>query len=388
MPRKRILVASPVEPSGGSWLLNCFLELGVKVGHKPFVDNVWRGSHPPLPADHIWQEADGGYRLNPKAAMIVKFLPGAGRRSRFAFRDDVELEYVQDFAHSTFDGRPLMLIVRDPRDSIYSMYRRVAPELSFEAFYRFPDPVTLLDRAARWALFVAGWLDHPQVQVVRFEDYKRDDEATLRAALAPFDLGFTDAEIEQALAASSFEKAREAEAAYRERFPDDRQTANRAGKVGEGRSRPEVQALIPEIERAAGSVLRRLGYAVGEGQASDTSAARVNRQFLAVFRKIRLPEEFAAPMPDIEAADRHLLALLSFANRLDEDVIRRAGLAPDEARQLVDSLSEFSGSYRDWLAGRMAKAREKCSDGSDYFFRRIKDLRKTRVASGEPGQTP
>lgn len=381
MPLKRILVASPVEPSGGSWLLNCLLELGVKVGHKPFVDNVWRGSNPPPPADHIWTEVDGRHEFNPKAEMLVKFLPSVGRRKSFAFRGDVEVEYVQDFPPPRFDERPLVLIVRDPRDAIYSMYRRVAPELSFEEFCRFPNPATLLDRAAHWALHVAAWLDHPNVRIVRLEDYKRDAEATLRSVVEPLDLGCGDAEIDAALRFSSFEKAREAEAAFRERFPGDRQVVNRAGKVGDGRGRPEVQALIPEIERATAPLLRRLGYDVEDALEGDTSAARLNALFLSFFKTIRVPEAFCAPAPDMPQADRHLFALLAFAHRLDKDLIRRAALAPDEARQLLDSLSELSGSHRDWLAARMIATRGTYIDGSDYFFQRIKELRKARAAA-------
>ena len=262
MPARRILVASPVEPSGGSWLLNCLLELGIKVGHKPFVDNVWRGSHPRPDANHIWIAKDGGFELNPKAASLTTFLPILARQTRFFFRDDVEVEYVQDFPARTPDDRSVVLIVRDPRDALYSMYRRVAPGLSFEEFLRFPNPATLLDRPAHWTLFVACWLACPDLHVVRFEDYKRDAEATLRRALAALDLHYDDARIADALHQSSFEKAREAEARFRERVPGEHQVANRAGQVGEGRSRPEVQATIAEIEAAASPALQRLGYDV------------------------------------------------------------------------------------------------------------------------------
>ena len=40
-----ITFASPVELSGASWLLNCLLELGIKVSHKPAVDTVWEARH-------------------------------------------------------------------------------------------------------------------------------------------------------------------------------------------------------------------------------------------------------------------------------------------------------------------------------------------------------
>jgi hypothetical protein len=384
MPEKRILFASPVEPSGGSWLLNCFLELGIKIGHKPFVDNVWRGSTPPLPADHIWIRADGRHVLNPKAAMLVKFLPSLGRQQSFAFRDDVEIDYVQDFASRQPDGRPVILIVRDPRDAIYSMYRRQAPQLTFAEFCRFPNPLTLLDSAAHWALFVGAWLDQPDVHIVRFEDYKRDAEATLRRVLERFDLGGSDEAIRAALDQSSFDKARAAEAAFRARFPGDPQLVNRAGKVGDGSDRPEVQALLPEIERATAPLLRRLGYGVEQAGEGDFSAARLNAQVLSFFGTVGLPP-FSGPEPDRAEADRHVQELLAFAHRLDGDLIRRAALVPEAARQLIDSLSEFSGHHHAGLAARLTALRREYGDGSAYFFQRIKDLRKARAeARGDP----
>jgi hypothetical protein len=384
MAPRRILIASPAEPSGGSWLLNCLLELGIKVGHKPFVDNVWRGANPPFPADHIWVRSGSDHRLNPKAEMLVKFLPSAGRAEAFRFRDDIEVDYVQDFPAPQFDTRPLVLIARDPRDSLHSMYRRLSPDLSFAEFCSFPHPATLLDRPKHWALFVAAWLDHPDKHILRFEDYKHDAEATLRAVVDRLDLGCSDAEITAAVFHSTFEKARVAETAYRRKFPGDRQVANRSGTVGDAGAYPDIRAMFPQIEQATAPVLRQLGYAVGETRGDPGSTLWLNAQFLSFFRKIRLPDGAGNPPPGGLEADPGFLALLAFAHQVDEDLIRRAALVPDEARQLVDSLSELSGNYGAWLAARLTALRARYGDGSDHFFQRIRELRKAR-ASAAPG---
>ena len=387
MQRKRIIVASPVEPSGGSWLLNCLLELGIKIGHKPVVDKIWRGSNPRPGAEHIWIGKDGDrFELNPKAAVLMKFLPILTRQTSFVFRDDVEVEYVQDFPPRQSDNRQVVLMVRDPRDAMYSMYRRVEPELSFDEFLRFPNPETLLDRTAHWALFIASWLAWPGVHVVRFEDYKRDAESTLGSVLRALDLNIDDECIAGALDGSSFARAQEAERTFRERFPGDRQIANRAGQVGEGRSHPEVRALIPEMERAAAAVMNTLGYETQIERGDDAfAAARVAARLLDFFAAHEIPAEIRALPVDIGASESFVFGLLSFAHRLDAAVVERAAMPPDEARRLHDSLAEFTRNYSAWVTHRLTSAGAAYADGSAYFFERIREMRQSgKLASSRP----
>ena len=93
----RVDLSSPAEPSGASWLINCLLELGIKVSHKPVVDNVWRHAEPTPPPDHMCRTAaDGSCRLHPKAQVLKKWLPVLSSIESFFFRDDIEVEHVQD----------------------------------------------------------------------------------------------------------------------------------------------------------------------------------------------------------------------------------------------------------------------------------------------------
>jgi len=375
---ERILVASPVEPSGGSWLLNCFLELGIRIGHKPVVDRIWRGSMPPPDPYHIWMARnDGACELNPKAGALKKFLPTLSSQACFRFRDDVDVEYVQDFPLPGADPVRTVLVVRDLRDAIYSMYRRTATELSFAEFLDFPNADTLLARPAHWALFVACWLAVPNVHVLRFEDYKRDAETTLYAVLSALGLHFTASEIARAVRLSSFERARDAERAVREQFPGDRQVANRSGKVGEGRTHPDVRPLITRMEQSAGPVMKALGYETEAPTSGDPfEAARVVMRFLSFFQRVRLPAEMSAVPDAMPAADSVVFPLLRFAHRLDDELVRRAGLPSFEARALHDSLAELVVQHGGWLAGRLAAGRENYRDGSAYFFQRIKQMRQ------------
>ncbi len=328
----------------------------------------------------MWVAKDGGrVALNPKAGVLMKFLPALVRRPDFLFRDDISVEYVQDFPPRPADERLQVLVVRDPRDAIYSSYRRSAPALTFAEYLHFPNPVTLLGRSAHWALFVAAWMSLPDIHVVRFEDYKRDAEATLRAALAALGVTYTDREVADAVRRSSFERARDAERAMAGKFPNDRQVANRAGKVGEGREQPEIQASIADIEAATATVLRALGYAAQAPERQDDfAAARVSAAFLACFDTIHLPAAVASAPPDMRAWQDIVLAVLAFAHRLDADLLGRAALPPAEARALLDSLSAFIKNHGAWLARHLEATRSSFQDGSSYFFVRIKEMRQLR----------
>jgi hypothetical protein len=265
MSPRVILFASPMEPSGASWLLNCFLELGIRIAHKPIVETLWRGSVPRVSARFMWEERADGSVIKPKADVLKKWLPALTRHERFHFRPDVEVEYVQDVATGADEGRETIFFVRDARDALYSMFRRVQPELSFEEYLDLPNPQTLLDRPAHWALHVRSWREIAGIRFFRFEDYKADAAGVLRSVLATLNLPYGDDAIQRAVAASTSEQARAAEAEYRRSYPQDNEVANRAGRVGDWRTHADAVGGIARIERTVGTLLRELGYTVDGG---------------------------------------------------------------------------------------------------------------------------
>ncbi len=396
MQPRRILVASPIEPSGASWLLNCFVELGIRVDHKPVVDRIWQGAALLPDASRMWtMQKNGRAALNPKAAVLKKFLPALTRQADFVFRDDLSVHYVQDLPPCQIGEHSRVLMVRDPRDALYSSFRRGSPTLTFEEFLHLPHPNTLLSRSAHWALFVAAWLSLPNIHLVRFEDYKRDAEGTLRAILSALALTYTDSDIERAVQCSSFESARAAELALRDKLPFERQVANRSGKVGEGRDHPIVSPSIPEIEGATASILRMIGYDTQAPAERDVfAAARFSAAFLAFFDTVHLPDSVKSVPLDMAASEHHLFALLSLAYRLNDGVLSRAGLASAELRVLIDSLQELNARHAAWLADRLSSTRSQFGDGSSYFFQRIRAMRRPqgrgptlRPDAGGPAQS-
>jgi hypothetical protein len=354
----RITLASPVEPSGASWLINCFLELGIKVSHKPVVDNVWRHIDPTPPPDHIWQRAAcGGYRLHPKAQVLKQFLPVLSRVDVFRFDEDVEVEYVQDLPGAQHVGAPALLFVRDPRDSLYSMYRRVQPALDYEAFLRFPNPDTLSTRPTHWRLFVEAWIALAGENWFTFEEYKRDPAGLLQRVLERAHIARRADEIERAVVESSFERARAAEESYRTSASGEWEVVNRAGRVGDWIDRSEARPGSGVIERRAGSVMRRLGY--------DAFDHRDETSVLA---------------DEADGDD-----VCAFSCEMDESLLRHSNLPTYRIRQLLDNL-ESMALARGWASvERIAALREHFTEGSEHQFAQLRDLLRQRKRTTPQG---
>jgi len=338
MPR-RIWIASPVEPSGASWILNCLLELGIVVHHRPVERNVFRRD------GGMWIAEGDGVRLHPRAGVLAKWMPALAAREIHRFRDDVEVVYVQEPPPAERPAGPGLVFVRDPRDAIWSGYRRLDPEIDFAAFVAWPNHRTLLDRPAQWARFVDAWMARPGALPIRFEDYKRDDTATLASALAHLELPCSREQIEAAAAASTFDRARDAEERYRREHPRDQVVANRAGRVGDYRGRPELDDGLARIDAATSEVRTRLGYG---GDATARARPALDRE-----------------------------ALVAFARRLDPDLAARARLAAHEARELVAALGALAPDDRG-LADHLRQLAPAFAEGGAYHGRQLAALFRSR----------
>ncbi len=338
MRPRRIWIASPVEPSGASWILNCLLELGIVIHHRPVERNVFRRD------GGMWIEEDGGVRLHPRAGVLAKWMPALAGKGVHRFRDDVEVIYVQEAPPAEPPAGPGLTFVRDPRDAIWSAYRRLDPEIDFAAFVGWPNHRTLLDRPANWARFVDGWLARPGVLPLRFEDYKRDDVATLARALDHLELPCSRERIEAAAAASTFERARDAEERYRREHPRDEVVANRAGRVGDYRGRPDLADGLARIEGASAANRSRLGY---DGEANTIAGPALDRD-----------------------------ALVAFALRLDPELAARARIAAHEARELVAALA-VAVDDRD-VTERLRALAPAFADGGPYHGRQLAALFRSR----------
>jgi hypothetical protein len=379
----KIYLASPVEPSGASWLINCFLALDIRVSHKPVVDTVWRQSSPAAMPDHMWQRnPDGSARLHPKASLLKKFLPILSSVDAFHFRDDVEVEYVQDLPTPQHVGPPVLYFVRDPRDSLYSAYCRQRPAIDYDTFLRLPDPDTLLNRPSHWRLCVESWIALTHGTWFMFEDYKRDAPELLRRVLEYVHIVRTAAEIERAVLESSFEKARAAEERYKAQHADDRETVNRSGRAGGWVDQAESRDGATVIESQAGHVMRRLGY---ECTAIDRNLAWISptlARTLPIYSRIALPDSVTRAAVGEPDGDSSLVHVRAFAGAADEDYLRRTNLPNHRIRRLLENL-ELVAQAAGWeLVPRLRELRQHFIDGSAHQFAQMRDLllqqRRTR----------
>lgn len=328
--KRQILLISPREPSGATWLINCLLELGIKTyRYSP------RG---------MWREAGNGrYVLNAHEHILKKWLPALSAMDNFRFRDDVEVRWAHEWPTEMDRDKQIIFFVRDPRDAIYSRYKREAPEQSFDEFVRFPDPYTLLNKADNWSLYVMSWLALPDVAPVKFEDYKLDATGTLRKVLAKIGITVTDADIDRAIQSSTQEKAAAAERKYRDENPQDVQLINRSGRHGEWMKLDDEREAISLIGKLTCTLRRHLGY--GEcHDAENTEFLRYspNISYLSFFNNVSLPRGIHTRTNNPENAENEAFSeIMNFIRGLNQESLRCAKLAEHETLLLNQSIQEF-----------------------------------------------
>lgn len=341
----KIYLISPREPSGATWLINCFLELGVKT-YRETLGDMWTPSR------------GGGYTLNPVENHLKKWLPILSARETFDFRDDIEVEWAHQWPTHRHAGHRIIYFVRDPRDAIFSRYRRESPDMSFEEFLDFPDPHTLHDKIDTWSMFNELWLRQPDIRFFRFEDYKSDARKTLEAILDYTGLQVTESELTVALENSTFEKAALAEKKYREDNPEDTQLINRASQVG-GWKASDDAACIARITRQTACLLDLFGYEAR--QAVERTSYLPQAAVLGFYGQLTVTPDFwlnvrtdGAPDRQSESTER----LLRFMDALDDDRLRRSGLTPYEIHVLLRSLDEFAAGVGVPIRPRVAWPQE------------------------------
>ena len=372
-----VLLVSPREPSGVSWIINCLLELGIRVDLQPTVDQIFGIGQ--QPASAMWlPEADGRWRLHPRASALKKWLPILSREETFSFRPIAPILHVQRLPRRGEPCRQVILFVRDLRDALHSLYRRLQPEISWPEFVAWPHAETLLDAIDHWRLFMECWLERSPVFVGRFEDYKADARGLLERVLHVLGVDCTTNDITLAVERSSYAAAAAAEARYRQQHPLDAQVANRAGLVGEWKTVPDLQPTIEDIERSAGSLLKRLGYSVPNVTQPADSWTRLGiTRELSSFSTLTLPERLRAVAesgPDAAAID----ALRQWAEPLSPERLQQARLEAEESRLLLRHLQEFSEQYAPELAATLQATALALAEGSDFHLARIRALLLSR----------
>jgi hypothetical protein len=327
MARRKIYLVSPREPSGATWLINCLLELGIK---------TYRYS-----PQGMWRQEGGQWVLNPHERILRKWLPALTDHASFQFREDVEVQWTHEWFGDTHAESEVLYFVRDPRDALYSRYKREAPDLSYREFVAFPDVRTLLDKVSNWWLFNRIWLTHPKLRVFRFEDYKTDAQHTLTSVLESLGLASDATSVSRSVEASTFERAAIAERAYRLEHPEDDQIINRAGSSMGWQNAERDHTVSKRIEAVCEDLLTHFRYPLGDEQprriALDRHCARLG--FLR--HAVRSPEVFANA---INAEEDSCVETLRFISDLSSDYVARARMPGHEQGLLRSSIQEYLGN--------------------------------------------
>lgn len=262
---KRARVVSAQFPCGAAWLANALLELGMPI------EELWGFST----AQEWAAQEDGSVCYSaehrPWQQTLAALYPG--RRMRFRPRPIFQFSHA--FPWQLTDTGPTILMVRDPRDALYSEWHRQRDNLGLSDDLTFPDfmrssfeggPASHAD--ALW-LHLAAWLVAPRERpedllVIRFEDCKRAPERVLRALLDWLGADASDAEIARAIASSDVRRLQRVEATLHARGSTARRF-NRRGKAEEWRSSWE-SSWLEQMSPAWTVLLSAMGYAGQPGQ--------------------------------------------------------------------------------------------------------------------------
>ena len=325
---KTIYLVSPKEPSGAAWLINCFLELGIKT------DGINDTS--------AWRKESGKFILNPQNNSSKKWIPALSTHESFEFRKDIEIKWTHGWPTNKIKGHQIIYFIRDPRDSLFSSYKRENIDLSFSEFIGFLDSNTLLNKVDNWCLFNECWLSQEQLEVFRFEDYKKDAHKLLRSILQYINVDFTDGQIDIAINASTFEMAAAAEKRYLKENPEDDLILLRAGKVESWKELDDNNRnVISLIENKTAHLLYQFGYITENYQIpKEMIDYRPYFRYLSFFKTINYDFKFDEDINKNRSTESYL-QVVSFAQSLDSDLINRTKLSSYRVTTLIESLSEF-----------------------------------------------
>ncbi len=212
-PAYTLDVISSELPCGASWLASTLLECDCPIW------NPWN-----VDMSLEWKYLGGtAYEYFYPGNPWSRVLPGLVTGRKFDFRTTL----VPRFSHATPGHWPLaerlVIFVRDPRDALYSAWRRsqkLQPDIApFIEWLQHSDPTWGVPRCAAYLLHLATWkhfaeLSNTPYLVIRFEDVKANARAEFRRVqdFVSDDLrSLPEPQIARALSMSTFEAVKAVE---------------------------------------------------------------------------------------------------------------------------------------------------------------------------------
>ncbi len=255
-PKETRLLVSSEFPTGLSWLLNILLDMGVC---------VHRSS-----AAEFWLPRENGVQLNPLHEEVQRWLPSLNSEETYHFAEPVTFQWNHAWPSPELTAQPILFYNRCGFDAVYSQYKRRGAGFRFLTYLNSPHCTkavqfpTLLNLSPQdtWAVYCLLWkrLAPAGSQWIRFEDMRASPHESVVQVLEFQGLKRSREQLEAAIEASTFEKAKATEERYLTQNPDgDRARMTRGGKVAEWKETfgPREKACFAGLPAAA---LKEFGY--------------------------------------------------------------------------------------------------------------------------------
>jgi len=195
-------VVSPELPCGAAWLANCFLELNVPVW-RPWdyeIDNEWK------------RLAPFHYQYTASQQPWKQALPALQYEHEYHFNPGHAACFRHQWPFAYEKKRRLIFFVRDPRDALFSYWRRTTHNetkfnLSFENFVNsryFHHPFSFREYLLIFLQLWKNYLNDTEHLIIRFEDYRNNARQTLGRVLNFLNIKAEADQISRALTCSDF----------------------------------------------------------------------------------------------------------------------------------------------------------------------------------------
>lgn len=189
-----IYFTSPYMPCGAFSLVNCLLEMGIKV-------STYYRFH----EDWIF---DGKYHYANAFSRFVSQIPAFTDNERYEFRDDVHVVWGHLLPHNHMYRNKVFMLTRDPRDGLPHEYlwEKKDWEISYMEWLGWPHHETLLRNIDYWVLFHRLWQQHPDLATFRFEDKCKNNKRLMKRVLDFINVEVDEEVMEKALWRSSYKR--------------------------------------------------------------------------------------------------------------------------------------------------------------------------------------
>jgi hypothetical protein len=204
-------IVSALMPCGAGWLGNCLLEVGVP---------LWQPWG--RPTNRFWQRLSPfRYRYldrNDRQSSWSQTLPALRKGREFLFQPAIAPKISHRPERLLGKHYKLILFARDPRDALYSDWKRQSlyddDPIDFRDYLDRPFRNGAISNIQYLVRFYTNWRNSlrgtPHL-ILRFEDYKQDAACTLRKALDFLSIEYTDSQLFDAVNTSSFDIGKDIE---------------------------------------------------------------------------------------------------------------------------------------------------------------------------------